>query len=93
MSKLHPHMNQMEQFNYNEPADVFVGGNRFSKRNAMAYRRFPTGAEAIRFAIELQSADKLVATVVEIDEVRFGAAEIRSLYDSVDYPLPRRQAS
>ena len=83
----------MENFNYAQPADVFVGGGRLSKRYPMAYRRFPTGAEAIRFAIELQSSDKLVGTVVELDEARFGAAEIQQLYESTDYPLPRRQTS
>jgi hypothetical protein len=82
----------MEHFNFNEPADVFVGEGRLGKRSRMAYRRFPSGAEAIRYAIELQSADKLAATVMEVEEVRFGAAEIRSLYESADYPLPRRQA-
>ena len=83
----------MENFNYSEPAEVFVGGTRFGKRSSMAYRRFPTGAEAVRFAIELQSADKLAATVVEADDFRFVAGEIRGLYDSVDYPLPRRPAT
>ena len=80
----------MEHFNFNRPADVFVGGGRLGKRSRMAYRRFSSGAEAIRFASELQSADRLTATVVEVDEVRFGAAEIRNLYASADYPLPRR---
>lgn len=83
----------MEHFNFDEPADVFVGGGRLAKKQPMAYRRFPTGAEAIRYAIELQSADMLVTTVVEVDEARFGAPEIRSLYEGADYPLPRRQLS
>lgn len=85
-------MSVMENFDFNEPADVFVGGGRHGKRQPMSYRRFSTGAEAIRFAIELQSADKLVATVVEAEDARFTAAEIRDLYDSADYPLPRRQS-
>ena len=83
----------MEHFGFNEPADVFVRGRRLNNRSRMVYRRFPCGAEAIRFAIEMQSPDKLAATVVEVEEARFGPAEIRSLYESADYPLPRRQAS
>ena len=83
----------MENFKFEEPADVFVGGGRLSKRYPMAYRRFATGAEAIRYAVELQSEEKLAATVVEMEEARFGAAEIRTLYESAGYPLPRRQAS
>ncbi len=83
----------METFDYSEPAEVFVGSSRFGKRSSMAYRRFSSGAEAVRFAIEQQSADKLVATVVEADDLRFVAEEIRALYDSAAYPLPRRPAS
>jgi len=86
-------MNIMENFNYDEPADLFVGGGRLSKRYPMAYRRFATGAEAVRFAMERQGSDKLSGTVVEVDETRFGGDEIRSLYESADYPLPRRQTS
>jgi len=82
----------METFDYSEPAEVFVGSSRFGKRS-LAYRRFSSGAEAVRFAIEQQSADKLVATVVEADDLRFVAEEIRALYDSAAYPLPRRPAS
>lgn len=92
-ARSHPYMQLMENFNYREPPDVFVGGGRLSRRYPMAYRRFQTGAEAVRFVMELQSSDKLVGTVVECDDARFGAAEIRLLYESVDYPLPRRQAS
>ncbi len=83
----------MQNFNFAEPAEIFVGGGRLTSRFPMFYRRFATGAEAIRYAIEIQSADKLVATVVEADDVRFAAAEIRSLYDCEAYPLSRRPAS
>ena len=82
----------MEHFNFKQPADLFVGGGRLNRRSPMVYRRFSSAAEAIRYAIELQSADKLATTVVEAEDARFGAAEIRSLYDSADYPLPRRHA-
>lgn len=80
-------------FDFNAPADVFIGGGRIGRRVAMSYRRFATTAEAVRFAIELQSSKKLPLTVVEADEGRLGAAEIRSLYDSADYPLPRGKPS
>jgi len=83
----------MKHFNFKEPAEISVGGARLSNRFPMFCRRFATGAGAIRYAIELQSAEKLVATVVEVDDARFDAAEIRSLYDCDAYPLPRRKAS
>lgn len=83
----------MEQFNFMDPADIFVGGGRILNRFPMSYRRFATGAEAIRYAIELQGAEKLVATVIVVEEARFDAAAIRRLYDSAAYPLPRQSAS
>lgn len=83
----------MEHFDFTAPADIFIGGGRISKRSPMTYRRFASGAEAIRFAIELQSADRLAMTAIEVEEARLGPKEIRSLYDSEDYPLARRQAS
>ena len=92
-SALRHHICSMENFDYNEPADVFVASRRLSKRYPMAYHRFQTGAEAIRFVIEVLGADKLLATVVEGSKVRLAGAEIRSLYDSADYPLSRCEAS
>ena len=92
-SAVRHHICSMDGFDYNEPADVFVASGRLSKRYPMAYHRFQTGAEAIRFVIEVLGADKLLATVVEGSEVRLAGAEIRSLYDSADYPLSRCEAS
>jgi len=86
-------MSAMEHFSFDNPADVFVGGGRQRSRLPIVYKRFATGAEAVRFAVELQGADKLTFTVIEADEGRFDAADIRSLYESPGYPLPRRQAS
>jgi len=83
----------MEHFDFKEPAELFVGGGRMSGRFPMFYRRFATGAEAIRYAIELQSSEKLMATVVEVDAARFDSAAIRCLYDCDAYPLPRQSAS
>ena len=42
----------MEHFNLEAPADVFVGAARKNARQPMAYRRFETGAEAVRHVIE-----------------------------------------
>ena len=56
----------------------------------MTYRRFESGAEAIRFAIEELPAEVLIGTVLEVNEERFNAADIRKLYESRAYPLQRR---
>jgi hypothetical protein len=83
----------MTHFDFNAPAEVFAVTGRRERRHRMTYRRFQTGAEAIRHAMEVLSAEALGGTIVETDEERFGAAEIRTLYESSDYPLARRKAS
>ena len=89
---LRHHMCTMEHFDFAEPAGLYVS-RRGSKRGApISYLRFSTGAQALRFAIEQQSPDKLAGTVLEAEESRFTAVEIRQLYDCADYPLPRGMA-
>ncbi len=83
----------MEQFDFNLPAEVFSGASSRNKRLAMVYRRFTTGAEALRFAIEGQAAERLRATIIEADDIRIDADEISRLYASDDYPLERRKAN
>ena len=69
------------------------GRGRSMHRNAMTYRRFATGAEAIRFAIEELPPEGLAASLLEIDAGRFEPGAIRDLYDSAAYPLARRAIS
>jgi hypothetical protein len=75
----------MENFNYDSAADVFSSDGR-----RMSYRRFSTGAEAVRFVIEDMDAVLLRHAFIETDEARCGEADIRALYEADDYPLPRR---
>ena len=44
----------------------------------MTYRRFFTGAEAIRHVMEVLHPDMRRGTIVETDVARFGSAEIGS---------------
>jgi hypothetical protein len=83
----------METFDFGAPAELFNVAGRMGKRRAMAYLRFETGAEALRHAMEVIGPDMLGGTAIQSDEARFGAAQIRELYASQDYPLPRLQAS
>ena len=83
----------MEKFDFDAPADVFSHAGRNRKGSPMTYRRFPTGAEAIRHAIEVLDQDVLGGTCVETDDARLCGTEIRSVYDGPDFPLPRRNTT
>ena len=59
----------------------------------MVYRRFFTGAEAVRHVMEILHADERRGTIIETEVARFGPADIRILYQRADYPLPRHGLS
>jgi len=56
----------------------------------MTYRRFPTSAEAIKYAIEALRADSLASAALVVGEDRYNGAEIRELYAGKQYPLSRK---
>jgi hypothetical protein len=76
-------------FDYSAPAELFTVAGRGFKRRAMTYLRFPTCALAIQHAIEVLTPEMLSGAVMEVDEERFEAADIRQLYASLEYPLVR----
>jgi hypothetical protein len=80
----------MASFSYNTAAELFPAAIRKKKRAGFAYRRFGTAAEAVRFAIEELPADSLNGAYLQVDEARFDQSGIRTLYESQDFPLPRR---
>ena len=82
----------MTAFNYSTQAELFPTRVRKSKPRPLGYKRFARAADAIRFAIEELPADLLVGAYLEVDEERFNSFGIRELYESADYPLPRRGA-
>jgi hypothetical protein len=79
----------MASFSYNTAAELFPAAIRKKKRAGFAYRRFDTAAAAVQFAIEELPADSLNA-YLQVDEARFDQSGIRTLYESQDFPLPRR---
>lgn len=53
------------------------------------YMRFPSVAEALRYAVEQLPGNKLATLTIEAGEARYDGKAIRALYDAPDYPLPR----
>jgi len=76
-------------FDYSAPAEMFLLRGRAARGRASGYRRFPTAAEAIRFAIEEIPEPLLVGAVMEVREERFDHNAIRDLYQRREYPLSR----
>ncbi len=83
----------MSALNYACPAELFPTRGRKSRRLPMGYKRLDRASEAIRFAMEELPAYALVGAHLEVDEQRFDSAGIRRLYESAEYPLPRRKAA
>ena len=80
---------QSGNFDYKASAEVYAGRN-MRRSGGMKYQRFDTGAEALRYAIEVMPAQNLSGVVIEADEKRYGHEEIRKLYDAREYPLERK---
>ena len=80
----------MMAFDYSVPAELFMGRRKGGVRQRLGYRRFATAAEAIRFAVEDFSAIRTLSASMQVGDERFDSDEIYRLYESDDYPLPRR---
>jgi hypothetical protein len=74
-------------FDYNRPAALFMESP--TDRRRLGYRRFWSAAEAIRFAVEELPVTGL-RVWLEVGQERYSYAAVRQLYDSAEYPLPRR---
>lgn len=77
-------------FDYSEPAELFGGRSWTKGRNALAYRRFDSAAEAIRYIMEELDEATQRPCVLEVNEKRLTHVDVRRLYDSESYPLERK---
>ena len=76
-------------FDYKAPAELFPSRVKIG-RARVAYRRFASAAEALRFAVEETPASALLGAYIEVNEVRVDMREAQRLYDSPAYPLARK---
>jgi hypothetical protein len=84
----------MAFFDYGAAAELFPGRQKKMRMiGAVTYRRFAAAGEAIRYAVEVLPASSFLGAFLEVNEERFDSNEIRRLYESVEYPLPRQPAA
>ena len=84
---------EMACFDYGAAAELFPRRQRTRTMGAVTYMRFAAAAEAIRYAVEEIPANSFRGVFLEVNEERFDSNEIRRLYESVEYPLPRQPAA
>lgn len=70
------------------PAELYSSVATFGARRSR-YMRFPSAAEAIRFAVETMSPAQLRGLSLECGDDRHEGEAIRALYFAPGYPLQR----
>jgi hypothetical protein len=81
----------MPRFDYLSEAELFPTRTGKGGRSAFRYKRFAHAADAILFAIEELPPALLVGAHLQVEEERFDAAGIRSLYEDPAFPRPKRR--
>lgn len=78
-----------DNVDYRSPAELFPAAKH--RGGALRYLRFETLAEAVQYAVESLDTRALSGAFIEVEDDRYGAEEIRRLYESEAYPLSRRE--
>ena len=77
-------------FDYTALAELYPTRSYKHRAGSIKYKRFEVAAEAVRFAMEELPPEFLLGTYLEVEEQRFNGQQIRLLYESRDYPFPRK---
>jgi hypothetical protein len=73
-------------FDYAEPADLYFPV-QLGRKGGLDYRRFPSAAAALRYAMESLVTAKLASATLEVDGERYDSVAMRRLYASPDFPV------
>jgi hypothetical protein len=79
-------------FDYRALAELYPARSYRRRAGCVTYKRFEVAAEAVRFAMEELPSEFLLGTYLEVEEERFNCQQIRLLYESKEYPLPRKRS-
>lgn len=69
--------------NLESAAEIYVAKSMAARGAAVTYLRFATCDAAVRHAVEVIDLEKFPGTVIEVDDLRLGGAEIADLYKSL----------
>lgn len=72
-------------FDYAVPADLYFPV-QVGRKSGLDYRRFPSAAQALRYAMESLVAGKFASATLEVDGERYDSVAMKKLYSSPDFP-------
>lgn len=78
-------------FDYLESAELYTVNRMRGVRRSMDFKRFDSAAKAIRYSMEVLPRALLPGSMLEVNENRYHHNEIRALYESSLYPLPKQR--
>ena len=86
-----PQVPVMPQIKLDQPATLAFGPG--TRTQGIQTRFFPTAAEAVKFAMESLDGYRRNGAKLFCGDASFRYEEMRALYDSADFPLPKAKTS